>query len=110
MSNAYNRRADMREIHNKIYYLGSRRGYWTAVSDLINGMEYELERNTSLELRLGIRNMLIFSGIFDKAQDLYPNSDLFAKKPIEENLKELEIICDKEIEFANEEFRDEYVA
>jgi len=109
--------SDMIQIHNKIYYLGSRRGYWTGVVDIINGMEYELERNTSLELRLGIENILIFSGILDKATDLYPDgtmkyvgADLFAKITIEEKLKILEDIAVREIEFSNEEFRDEYVA
>ena len=111
--------SNMIEIHNKIYYLGSRRGYWTGVLDLVASMESELENAkekesstvTGLEeTKIVIRNILLFSYVLDKAKDKYPNADLFGKTSVEEKLKILTDICVKEIEFANEEFRDEYVA
>tara|TARA_R110000824_G_scaffold119662_1_gene273835 strand:+ start:166 stop:531 length:366 start_codon:yes stop_codon:yes gene_type:complete len=121
MSNEYNRRADMTERHNKIYYLGSRRGYWTGVLDLVGSMKSELENAENKEFTTTIKatleetekvinNILIFSYVLDKAKDIYPDADLFGKIPVEEKLKILTDICVKEIEFANEEFRDEHVA
>jgi hypothetical protein len=108
----------MSEKANKIFYLGSRRGYWTGVLDLVVSMETELENAerkesstvTGLEeTKIVIKNVLLFSYVFDKAKDKYPNADLFGKISIEEKLKILSDICVKEIEFSNEEFRDEYI-
>lgn len=103
---------------NKIFYLGSRRGYWTGVLDLVVSMESELENAESKESSTVsslketenvINNILIFSYVLDKAKDQYPNADLFGDIPIQEKLKILLDICNQEIEFSNEEFRDEYI-
>ena len=108
----------MSEKENKIYYLGSRRGYWTGVLDLAGSMQSELEEAekkesstvTGLEeTKTVINNILLFSYVLDKAKDKYPNANLFGKISVEEKLKILIDICVKEIEFTNEEFRDEYV-
>jgi len=106
------------EKANKIYFLGSRRGYWTGVLDLVGSMESELENaerkesstiSSLKETENVINNILIFSYVLDKAKDKYPNADLFGDISLQEKLKTLSDICVKEIEFSNEEFRDEYI-
>ena len=102
---------------NNIFYLGSRRGYWTGVLDLVGSMQSELENAESQEDSLVsslkdtenvIDNILIFSYVLDKAQDKYPDANLF-NKSVKQKLDTLTDICVKEIEFSNEEFRDEYI-
>ncbi len=104
------------EKANNIFYLGSRRGYWTGVLDLVGSMK-SLQENTAsnegpyskryIANEMAIDNILIFSYVLDKAQDIYPDANLFTKT-VNQKLDILTDICVKEIEFSNEEFRDEY--
>ncbi len=98
---------------NKIYYSGSRRGYWLAVLDMITGMEQQLEyaegKPELSKIKIATNNILLYSTILDRAQDKYNDAKLFDDISVEDRLKILSNICDKEISFSNEELQDEYM-
>jgi len=100
---------------NSIYYLGRRNGYWLGVSDMVSGLISSLEEIDLLKPKDkkiaedAIEGSFLYTYVLDKAKDKYPDAELFGKITVMQRLKNLQEICNKEIEFSNEEFRDEYV-
>jgi hypothetical protein len=101
------------QFTNKVYYLGSRRGYWSAVLDIVSGMEQQLEyakgKPELSKIKIATNNILLYSTVLDRAQDKYNGEKLFDDISVEKRLEILSNICSKEIDFSNEELRDEYM-